>query len=258
MSQLLLKGVYYDDDSGGLWFLNNSGSYEEISVGGTTIYTGDGSLSGDREIDFDGHELAYELGAAGSLSIYGETEDDYFQRIIRANFEHDIGISRNNGDVYSAASFYADVDNNIVEFGLSSSVPGKAVNITGNGFDGSLTYIATDSHTFTGTTLFSTHTTGGTGSNPRFEIFSTNSTSDGNTSSITGLTSDISGGLLLTADFNDGTKSSGIELQASAIGSYITYTADTHTFNVGMTITELAGVGTRAIAVDATGKIILL
>lgn len=33
MSQLYLKGVYYDPESGELWFLNNSGTYEQISIG---------------------------------------------------------------------------------------------------------------------------------------------------------------------------------------------------------------------------------
>lgn len=33
MAQLYLKGVYFDTDSGGLWYLDNSGSYHQISAG---------------------------------------------------------------------------------------------------------------------------------------------------------------------------------------------------------------------------------
>jgi len=68
MSQLYLKGVYYDTESEGFWFLNNSGTYEEISIsGGTTIYTGDGSLSGPREIDLDGNTLEILHDFGGSI-----------------------------------------------------------------------------------------------------------------------------------------------------------------------------------------------
>lgn len=38
MAQLYLKGVYYDTESEGLWFLNNSGTYEEIDTGGGSSY----------------------------------------------------------------------------------------------------------------------------------------------------------------------------------------------------------------------------
>ncbi len=36
MAQLYLKGVYYDTESEGLWYLDNSGTYQEISGGGTS------------------------------------------------------------------------------------------------------------------------------------------------------------------------------------------------------------------------------
>ncbi len=38
MAQLYLKGVYYDTESAGLWYIDNSGTYQEISTGGGTSY----------------------------------------------------------------------------------------------------------------------------------------------------------------------------------------------------------------------------
>lgn len=47
MSQLYLKGVYFDTESNGLWYLDNSGSYQEISIGSSyKVYTALISQSG--------------------------------------------------------------------------------------------------------------------------------------------------------------------------------------------------------------------
>jgi hypothetical protein len=48
MSQLYLKGVYYDTESGEFWYLNNSGSYEAISVGGSSVLSATVTLDNDQ------------------------------------------------------------------------------------------------------------------------------------------------------------------------------------------------------------------
>src|SRR5438045_1525403 len=53
-----LKGAYYDSDTQSIWTLDASGTYVQLSIGGgVTIYTGDGSLSGNRTVDLNGHQL---------------------------------------------------------------------------------------------------------------------------------------------------------------------------------------------------------
>lgn len=130
MSQLLLKGVYYDDESGALWFLNNSGSYEEISVGGTTIYTGDGSLEGDRVLNLNGHELQF-LDSQGR--IFGYWSEDEVVSYTQASD----GI----GTTFLAA--YADSVGTAVKFWLSSAGGGTNVSIIGDSVSGQISHSAT-------------------------------------------------------------------------------------------------------------------
>jgi hypothetical protein len=196
MSQLLLKGVYYDEESAGLWFLNNSGSYEEISVGGDTIYTGDGSLSGDRTIEIGEHDVKFQNGS-----------DDIYLRL------------KSTTDFELAALIAYDHTGDPLSVGVSSIA----------------------SENFGESTIGPSISTGG-----------------GNVSYLKNTVTQTDISFEIEMSFDDGTKEAGITGNLTSLASSLAYTADTHTFNVGMTITELAGVGTRAIAVDANGKIVLL
>lgn len=64
-----LKGAYYDSDIQSIWTLNDVGTYEELSLGGgVTIYTGDGSLEGNRIVDLNGHDLSFSQTVSGKTN----------------------------------------------------------------------------------------------------------------------------------------------------------------------------------------------
>jgi hypothetical protein len=157
--------------------------------GGNTIYTGDGSLSGQRIIDLNGNAIGFiNISTGGEfLTIQG----DGSQTTIGATFET-YGYARTQYSVND------DAQNN--------SILSEVVDLIGN-----------------------TH-------------------------------------LLMSSNENDGYKfelsandgSSTVKINADAATNTLSYTADTHSFNTGITITDLAGVGTRALAVDENGKLALL
>lgn len=85
-----------------------------------------------------------------------------------------------------------------------------------------------------------------------------NGTDDGNDAyalmSVTNLQSKVK----INADFQDGIKTAYITGTAISGSSTWEYSSDTHTFEGDMILEDLAGVGTRALAVDENGKIVLL
>lgn len=146
--------------------VNKKTTTQDIADLGVTIYTGNGSLSGDRIVDANGHFLHISNITNFSVSNGSETLLDI--GTLHSSIESNDGTSRS---------------------GLS---------VIGN-----------------------------VGDETTFDLFSDN-------------------GANL------------VNIKGDAVANSIAYTADTHTFNTGITITDLAGVGTRAIAVDANGKIVLL
>ena len=160
MSQLYLKGVYYDTESEGFWFLNNSGTYEEItSGGGNTIYTGDGSLSGDRTVDLNEHsfQIIYDgfpwvlLDPANGTSDWYSINNDGATRQ-QAGIE---AVTATDGASIGMSAVYG-----ILEEG--EPVVSSIVLATGtNGADPTINY-TTGTHTFNGDVILADLAGGGT------------------------------------------------------------------------------------------------
>lgn len=63
MARLYLKGAYLDTDDNTLHSLNDAGEYELLPIGGgggVTIYTGDGSLAGNRVVSLNDKTLNFD------------------------------------------------------------------------------------------------------------------------------------------------------------------------------------------------------
>lgn len=140
MSQLYLKGVYYNaGDDGGLWFKDDTGSYEEVTTGGgVTIYTGDGQLSGDRLVELNGH-LLYLSDAAGT---YLQLDPKAGEEVVRLAAHS----SEKNSDSYLHLNSSTDVG---WGFELSSSNAINEVAIEGDAVANTLEYVA-GTHIFNG------------------------------------------------------------------------------------------------------------
>jgi hypothetical protein len=148
--------------------------------GGTTIYTGDGSLSGDRQVNLDGHELAF---------INGSWE---------------LAISPDEGYLLLA-------NDGVQDLLLIDPVNHSSLIRTNNTPDASIAGLTVGA----------------------------DSGGDGVYWNISGTASSIT-----TNIFGD------------AVAKTIAYAADTHTFNVGITMTEFATGGVTGASIDNDGKLI--
>jgi len=206
MAQLYLKGVYFDTESEGLWYIDNAGSYQEITVGGTTIYTGDGSLSGDRTVDLNGHLLAFQdLASNPNGQLQLNATNTWIGNVISPSLTYSLELLT-SGLIFLGAD---GGNNSSIQINDASKTITSSLGGDGNSQATIEIASATDEQVF----------------------FDLKAQSDSDPV---------------------------VQIKGDAIANSLIYTADTHTFNVGITITELAGVGTRAIAVDANGKIVLL
>ena len=210
-----------------------SGDNKKTTI--STIYTVDGSLGGNRVVDLNGNILEFSSTGSGlTLSITPNI-------LIKS--------SGTNGETLTIEGTET-LDNdggNILLLGGTPSIvtqAGKGGNVTIMGGTGKEQTQFGGQVSITGGTGEADPVNGGGSSGGDVVLSGGNSAvgPDGGSVRIT---------------VGEGVSSLG-HIEFNAAGSFITYTADTHTFNVGMTITELAGVGTRAIAVDANGKIVLL
>ncbi len=103
--------------------------------GGATIYTGDGDLTGDREVGLEGHSLRFEGTSDYLLSL-----SDLVSAL----------ISSDTFGAFSSLYVRGDSQDPTVKFSLTSNNgAGTVTSIEGNAVDGSLRYSA-DTHIFNG------------------------------------------------------------------------------------------------------------
>jgi hypothetical protein len=190
--------------------------------GGATIYTGDGSLSGDRTVDLNGHDLTIS-DLSGNFKLY------------MASAEKNIYLqSSPDGDIISALTLNSDLAGDVDFLLYASDNSHNNVRITGNAKTSGIEYAA-DTHTFKlGTAPLAFHAQDTkVGSNSLLVI----STNDGfENSSITSYSSEIAdayGRLSLKTNTDDGfhwnmeikNGTNEVEIDANADANSITFTA---------------------------------
>jgi len=198
------------------------------NIGGpaaTTIYTGDGTLSGNRVVDLNGHNLRFgELD--GSVVFYINVAD---QSIHLTNL------------VGSALAIDNDADNVEIQY----KDPNTSIYL-GNG-SSQITHTA-DTHTFNGQT-FVAAMTGDAADTFAASIQASNPTGLGNGSTILVSGDPTSAFTSISASFNDGERIATIVANALSGSSTITHTADHNIFSVVQVFADNAAAVTGGLAV---------
>ena len=214
----------------------------------TNIYTGDGSLSGDREIDLNGHELEFSVN---DQAWWYAKPDLFYQEFLASN-----GLVGDPGVAYSRVSLKADGADPTVYLDLFTTdgtnqvqinlnPPDNKISLTAN--TGTIQYTA-DTHTFNGNFKSGTDNEWDlNGHELRFEETSgsylqispipteevirlRSFSSQTNTDTYLHLnsSSDVGWGFELEADKLGDV----VSIEGDAAAKTIEYTADTHTFNI--------------------------
>ncbi len=220
------KNTIQFNENGDVWYVDRAGNSIEIGGGsgsGDTLYTGDGTLAGNRTVELNGKSLKFLDNETDWLvidqTVDGETS--FLNAVNGAGNIGGVGSATNAGE--TAAFLKAGFNNNEK---LASII--ATANTTGS----TITHTA-DTHTFNAATSFEVNA--GVESNllvtlgqSSLEAF--NATGAGNKGYFRADGTATDGTATVTAYFNE-TELASIIANANTSGSSITHTADTHTFN---------------------------
>lgn len=242
--------------------VDNAGAIFWQANGGNTLYSGNGTLAGNRAVALNGNTLTINQGANALLSI---------DPTAGAEISSLQAYNTTGGD--NQALIFAATTNTLAAFQLGASFNGgaevAAIDILTNTTDATITYTA-EEHIFAGNVGIGATPTSNqlfvvnvgaefflevdpTVNAEQVNIKAVNLTGNDNVSHLQVKTSAADAFFLLQADFNNGVDRAQIEGSADNTISTLTYLADTHTFTGAMTLVDLAGNGVGVVAVDNTG-----
>lgn len=247
-------------------FFHDSDVKKEIrklipSSGGNTIYTANGSLNGDREIDMDGHTLTIEQDERYFLLINPLLDNE--QAILAAS------NPANNGNfgVVQLETF-ADSGKATLEAWYNDESKFAKIVANANVTTGTLTYIA-DTHIFNGDHFV----IGGTPLidannlvevNHNGEILFTVDIGDHDQSALlaakdgTGVSfllveANDNDGYGFTLNGNDGANT--VSIVGNTVGSFLNYVANIHTFNGNISLNQILNLGVFTNSSPSDGDI---